>query len=94
VLCEDFVWQTVFARRWTEAFRLYELGSAIAALTAGESLRVKCLNVDDDVFYLFFQKQKRTIVGPISADTGGCGAGVDGAVLYGPAAQNITTHEA
>ena len=34
MLCGDFVWPTVFARGWTEAVHLYQLGSAIAALTA------------------------------------------------------------
>jgi hypothetical protein len=45
MLCQQFVWPSVFARGWTDAVRLYELGSAIAALTAGDALYVKGLDV-------------------------------------------------
>ena len=38
VLYDDFVWPTVFARCWTEAVHLYDLGSVIVALTAGDVL--------------------------------------------------------
>jgi hypothetical protein len=45
VLCEDFDLRPVFARGWTETFRLYDLGSVIAALTVGDALCFKCLDV-------------------------------------------------
>ena len=45
VLCANFVLPPVFARGWTEAVRLYDLGSAIAALTACDGLHVKRLDV-------------------------------------------------
>jgi hypothetical protein len=45
VLCEDFDWQPVFARGWTEGVRLYDLGTVIAVITAGDTLSVKFLDV-------------------------------------------------
>jgi hypothetical protein len=45
VLSEDCDWPSVFEPCWTEAVRLYDLGSAIATLTAGDALCVKCLDV-------------------------------------------------
>ena len=75
MLCGDFVWPTVFARGWTEAVHLYQLGSAIAALTAGDTIHVNRLDAR------FLQ---------ILEDAGPAWMV---AVLYGPAAQNITTRE-
>jgi hypothetical protein len=45
VLCEDFDWPPVCTHCWTEVVHLYELGSAIAVLTAGDQIHVKCLDV-------------------------------------------------
>jgi hypothetical protein len=47
MLCLDFVWLPVFAHGWTEAVRLHDLGSAIAALTATDALHVKRHDVLD-----------------------------------------------
>jgi hypothetical protein len=80
VLCADFVLPPVFARGWTEAVRLYDLGSAIAALTACDGLHVKRLDVPSWARFL-----------QILEDAGPAWMV---AVLYGPAAQNITTREA
>jgi hypothetical protein len=80
VLCEDFVWPPIFACGWTEAVRLYELGSVIAVLTALDSLYVKSLDVPSWAQFL-----------QILQDAGPAWMV---AVLYGPETLNITTSEA
>jgi hypothetical protein len=44
-LCEELVWPPVFSRGWTEAVHLYDLGGAIAAFTANDTLHVNHLEV-------------------------------------------------
>ncbi len=79
MLCEDFVWPSVFACSWTEAVHWYGLGSAIATLTALDTLYVKGLDVPSWARFL-----------QILEDAGPAWMV---AVLYGPAAQNITTRK-
>jgi hypothetical protein len=79
-MCEDFDWPTVFACGWTEVVRLYNLGSAIAAITAGDALYVNRLDVQSWARFLQILED----AGPVWMM----------AVLYGPAVQNITTCEA
>ena len=79
-MCEDFDWPTVFACGWTEAVRLYNLGSAIAAITACDTLYVNCLDVQSWARFLQILED----AGPVWMM----------AVLYGPVEQNITTSEA
>jgi hypothetical protein len=78
-LCEELVWPPVFLRGWTEAVRLYDLGGAIAALTATEVLHVKHLNVL--LWARFLQILEDA--GPVWVVE----------VLYTTAAQNITTRD-
>ena len=74
------VWPTVFSRGWTEAVRLYDLGGAIAAITAQDVLHVNLLDVQSWARFL-----------QILEDAGPAWVV---AVLYTPAAQNITTRDA
>jgi hypothetical protein len=63
-MCEELVWPPVFSCGLTEAVCLYDLGNVIAAITAEDML--------------YHQVSRLAVVGPISADTGGCGASMDG----------------
>jgi hypothetical protein len=74
------VWLPVFSSGWTKAVRLYYLGGAIAALTAKDTLHVNRLDVPS--WGRFLQ---------ILEDAGPAWVV---AVLYTPAAQNITTRDA
>jgi hypothetical protein len=79
-LCQELVWPPVFLRGWTEAVRLYDLGGAIAAITAKDALHVKSLDVP--LWARFLQILED--VGPTWMV----------AVLYTLTAQNISTREA
>jgi hypothetical protein len=79
-MCRDFVWPTVFARGWTEAVRLADVGTAIAALTAGDALAVKQLNHPSFACLVQILED----AGPPWLVT----------VLYAPSAQNVRTREA
>ena len=68
------------ARGWTETVRLCDLGSTIAALTATDALHVKRLDVASWARFLQILED----AAPAWVVS----------VLYGPAAQNITTREA
>jgi hypothetical protein len=74
------VWPPVFSRGWTEATRLYDLGGAIASITARDSLHVKLLDV-----------QSRVRVLQILEDMGPTWMVL---VLYTPAVKSITTRDA
>jgi hypothetical protein len=52
-LCEDLVWPSVFSGGWTEVVCLYDLGNAIAALTADDTIYVK--NLDTPLWARFLQ---------------------------------------
>ena len=52
-LCEDLVWPSVFSGGWTEAVCLYDLGNAIADLTADDTIYVK--NLDTPLWARFLQ---------------------------------------
>jgi hypothetical protein len=74
------VWPPGFSLGWTEAVRLHDLGSVIAAITASDTLHVKCLDTPSWARFLQILED----VGPAWVV----------AVLYSPEAQNITTREA
>jgi hypothetical protein len=78
-LCEELVWPPFFSRGWTEAVHLYNLGGALTTHTDLDALHVKCLNVPSWARFLQILED----AGPEWVV----------AVLYRPAAQNITTRD-
>jgi hypothetical protein len=73
-------WPNVFACGWTEAVHVYDLLCAIAVLMAADAHHVKRLDVPSWARFLQIMED----AGPAWMV----------AVLYGPAAQNITTRAA